>query len=60
MLSRIKETADAIERYDVSALESELLIEQAKAQSKAQMLAEIEKGTADVNGVVASYNNIKN
>ena len=56
----IKETADAIERYDVSALESEMLIEQAKAQSKAQMLAEIEKGTADVNGVVASYNNIKN
>lgn len=56
----IREAADAVERYDVKELESELLIEQAKAQSKAQMLAEIEKGTTDVNGIVASYNNIKN
>ena len=56
----IVETANAVERYDVSELESELLVEQMKAESKAKMLAEMENGTIKANGKVASYNNIKN
>ena len=56
----VKDVDAAIEKYNTEELETELLIEQAKAQSIMDMQSEMRDEKAETGSVVASYNNIKN
>lgn len=56
----IKDVDETIEQYNTEDLETDLLIEQAKAQSIMDMESEMKNTKAQTNSVVASYNNIKN
>ena len=55
----IKDVDETIKKYDTEDLETELLIEQTKAQSIMDMEAEMKNAKAQTGSVVASYNNIK-
>lgn len=55
-----KTTKANIKKYDTSTLSSTLKIEQSKAQKMKTMKAEMASNKQKDNGVVASYNNIKN
>lgn len=56
----IKDVDETIEKYDTTDLETELLIEQAKAMQIKQMDAELKKASPGTLTLVASYNNMKN
>ena len=56
----IKDVDETIKQYDTEDLETELLIEQTKAQSIMDMEAEMKNTKAETDSVVASYSNIKN
>lgn len=56
----VKDVDETIKQYDTEDLETELLIEQTKAQSIMDMEAEMKNTKAETDSVVASYNNIKN
>lgn len=56
----VKDVDETIKQYDTEDLETELLIEQTKAQSIMDMEAEMKNTKAETDSVVASYSNIKN
>lgn len=56
----IKYVDETIKQYNTEDMETELLIEQAKAQSIMDMESEMKNTKAKTGSVVASYNNIKN
>ncbi|SCJ72242.1 Uncharacterised protein [uncultured Eubacterium sp.] len=56
----IKDVDETIKKYDTEDLETELLIEQTRAQSIMDMEAEMKNAKDQTGSVVASYNNIKN
>ena len=55
----IKYVDETIKQYNTEDMETELLIEQAKAQSIMDMESEMKNTKAKTGSVVASYNNIK-
>ena len=56
----VKDVEETIKQYDTEDLETELLIEQTRAQNIMDMEAEMKNAKAQTGSVVASYSNIKN